>query len=65
MHTASVERTFSQLNFIKTDIRNRMSERTLDALLRIAVNGPSLEHFPVKDAAKLWALKKNRRLSVK
>ena len=65
MHTASVERTFSQLNLIKTDIRNGMSERTLDALLRIAVNGPSLENFPVKDAAKLWALKKNRRLSVK
>ena len=65
MHTESVERSFSQLNLIKMNIQNRMSERTLDALLRIAVNGPSLEHFPLKDAAKLWALKKNRRLSVK
>lgn len=62
IHTADVERTFSQLKLIKTRIRNRMNEKTLDALLRIAVEGPSIEQFPVADAVQLWASKRNRRL---
>lgn len=40
IHTADVERTFSQLKLIKTRTRNRMSEKTPDSLLRIAVEGP-------------------------
>ena len=37
IHTADVERTFSQLKLVKTRIRNRMNEMTLDVLLRIAI----------------------------
>ena len=37
IHTADVERSFSQLKLVKTRIRNRLKEDTLDALLRIAV----------------------------
>ena len=64
IHTADVERTFSQLKLIKTSIRNRMAEKTLDSLLRIVTEGPCIEEFPISDAVTLWAKKKNRRLSV-
>ncbi len=47
IQTADVERTFSQLKLIKTRIRNRMSENTLDSLLRIAIEGPPIAEFPV------------------
>ena len=62
IQTADVERTFSQLKIIKTRLRNRMKENTLDSLLRIAIEGPPTSEFPVADAVKLWAAKKNRRL---
>ena len=63
IQTADVERTFSQLKLIKTRVRNRMNEKTLDSLLRIAIEGPPITEFPVTEAVKLWAAKKNRRLS--
>ena len=62
IHSADVDRTFSQLKLIKTAVRNRMTEQTLDSLLRIIIEGPSVEEFPFRDAAILWASKKNRRL---
>ena len=65
IHTADVERTFSQLKLIKTRIRNRLAESTLDSLLRISIEGSSPEDYPFSDAVKLWAKKKNRRLSIK
>ena len=39
-----------------------MLEKTLDSLLRIVIEGPSLKEFPAKEAVMLWASKKNRRL---
>ena len=63
IHTADVERTFSQLKLVKTSIRNRMCEKTLDSLLRIATQGPKVEDYPINEAVTLWAKKKNRRLS--
>ena len=62
IHTADVERTFSQLKLIKTRTRNRMNEKTLDSLLRIVLEGPDVDKFPVADAVELWASKKNRRI---
>ena len=59
IHTADVEQTFSQLKLIKTTIRNRMNEKTLDSLLHIVIEGPDLCDFPVIEAVKLWATKKN------
>ena len=64
-HTADCERDFSNMKLIKTDIRNRMSENTLDCLMRISLEGPPLEKFPYERAVKLWASKKNRRYQVK
>lgn len=62
IHSSDAERTFSQLKLIKTNIRNRMIEKTLDALLRIAIEGPNVGDFPFSEAVTLWASKKNRRL---
>ena len=64
IHSADVERTFSQLKIIKSNIRNRMLEKTLDSLLRITTEGPKVNEFPFKDAVALWACKKNRRIKL-
>ena len=53
IHTADVERTFTQQKLIKTKTRNRMNERNLDSLLRIAIKGPDLNQFPL---AMLWSI---------
>ena len=50
------------LKLIKTRIRNRMKEKTLDSLLRVAIEGPAVEDFPIREAVALWARKKNRKL---
>ena len=63
VHTSDVERTFSQLKLVKTRIRNRMKEKTLNSLLRIILEGPDLKDFPFEEAIELWAKKKKRRIS--
>ena len=57
IHKADVERTFSQLKLIKTRIRNRLAESTLDSLLRISIEGSSPEDYPLSEAVELWARK--------
>ena len=37
-------------------------KKTLDSLLRVVIEGPPLESFPVAEAVQLWAKKKNRRI---
>lgn len=64
-HTADCERDFSRMGIIKTEIRNRLSEDSLDCLMRISINGPPSEEFPYSKAVKLWAQKKNRRYNVR
>ncbi len=64
-HTSDCERDFSQMKLIKTDIRNRMGEDTLDYLLRINIAGPPIEQFPFGKAVKLWPEKKDRRYKVR
>ena len=64
IHTADVEWTFSQLKLVKTRRRNRMNERTLDSLLRITIEGPHLDKFPVSDTVELWASVKNRHFFI-
>ncbi len=63
IHTADVERTFSQLKLTKTRVKNRMSEKILDSLLRILIEGPPTSEFAVSETVKVWAAKKNRRLT--
>ena len=61
-HTVDYERDFSQLNFVKTSLRNRMNQKTLDAIIRILGKGPSISEYPFQEAVRLWAERKNRRL---
>ena len=46
IHTADVERTFSQLKLIKTRIRNHLAESTLNSLLRISMKDHHLKIIP-------------------
>ena len=64
-HTADCERDFSRMKLIKSVIRNRMREDTLDSIMRITLEGPSIEQFPFHTAVRLWASKKDRRYRVK
>ncbi len=38
--TATVERTFSSMKLIKTRLRKRMGDGTLDSTMRICIEGP-------------------------
>ena len=60
IHTADVERTSSRLKLIKTRIRNRLAESTLDSLLRISIERSSPEDYPLSEAVELWARKKQK-----
>ena len=60
--TANCERGFSTMNRIKTDPRNRLKTFTLDMLIRLSSEGPSLETFD--SAVNVWAQKSKRRISV-
>ena len=62
-HTADCERDFSQLKFVKTTLRNRLKDKTLDSILRIVLEGSPVEEFPFPEAVKMWAKTKNRRLN--
>ncbi|KAF0498865.1 zinc finger protein [Gigaspora margarita] len=55
LSNAYVERVFSYQNNIKTKLRNRMSLKTLNDLLIISLNGPSLNLFDFEKAYDYWA----------
>ena len=40
--TATVERTFSSMKLIKTRLRSRMGDGTLDHAMRVCIEGPDL-----------------------
>ena len=58
-----LERVFSQLKLIKTNRRNSIKEDTLDHLVRINVEGPSLSDWDPTDAMQLWWRDKARRVN--
>ena len=62
VHTADVERDFSQMKLIKTYLRNKMNEQTLYSIMRIVIEEPTLKEFTFEEAVKMWAEKKNRRI---
>ena len=53
---AKVERFFSFMNRVKTDIRSSLGEKRINSLLRIAIDGPSIEEFDAKKAIDKWSL---------
>ena len=50
MSTADCERGFSTLQRVKTDLRNLLSNRILNCLLLISIEGPSPTDFPYDEA---------------
>ena len=64
MSTADCERGFSSLQRIKTDLRNQLSNRILNYLLLISIEGPSPTEFPYHEACDIWSGWRNRRISV-
>ena len=59
---AKVKRMFSRMNRVKSDWRNRLNRDTLDDLLRIGEDGPSLDDFDPNPAIDMWFTDKVRRL---
>ena len=47
---------------MQTDFKNRLKKKTLDKLIRLSSEGPSLEMFDYEAAVDLWASKSNRRI---
>ena len=62
---ASLERLFSHMNIVKTTVRNRLSNESLNSTLRIRVSGISVATFHttyLKKCVHYWYNAKNRRL---
>ena len=57
MVTATVERSFSQMKFVKTRLRNRLSDIILARLMRIVTEGPELTSV---NLMKFWMYIKNK-----
>ena len=63
---ASLERLFSQMILIKTTLRNRLTNDSLNSMLHINISGLSLQSFHDEHLEKYvnyWFNAKNRRLS--
>ena len=62
--TATVERSFSQMKFVKTRLRNRLSDINFARLMRIVIEGPELTSL---NLMKFWMYiykEPNRRIAL-
>ena len=57
-----VQRCFSQLKITKTNRRVGLGEDRLDQIVRIRIEGPTLEKWEPTNAVKLWWTDKTRRV---
>ena len=64
MSSVDCERGFSTLSRVKTDLRNRLANKTLNHLLMMAIEGLSPSDFPYELACDRWAAMRNRRINV-
>lgn len=63
--TATVERTFSSMKLIKTRLRSRMGESTLEHAMRICVEGPDqLPNQTLEEVIDHYKHAKKRRLAL-
>ena len=61
LNSVACERCFSCMGNIKTKIRNRLSNETLDGLLRIALKDiQELESLDLKSIYEIWSSKRKR-----
>ena len=53
--TASVERSFSQMKLIKTQLRNCLSESSVSHLMKIAIESPgTLTDSNLEEVVNIW-----------
>ena len=53
--TATCKRAFSIQNLIKTRVKNKLGSKNLEALLRVALEGPDEEYDGIiEDAIPIW-----------
>ncbi len=63
--TATVERSFSDMKLVKTRLRSRLSEETLDQAMRVCIEGPEkLSYRELETIVELWKNQKKRRLAI-
>ena len=63
--TATVERSFSTLKLVKTNLRNRLKDAMLDWCMRIAIEGPdSLSDEDITSIIRIWKEKKIGRILI-
>ena len=55
VHSADCERGFSALGRIKNKLRSRLTNKSLNSLLMISLNGPPLKDFNFQFALQKWA----------
>ena len=61
--TATVERSFSDMKLIKTRLRSRLGEETLNHTMRISIEGPDkLNSEDLDSIIQYWKKKKTRKL---
>ena len=52
--TATVERSFSDMKLIKTRLRNRLGEESLDQTMRICIEGPDTLNAVADPGSPIW-----------
>jgi len=62
--TASVERAFSAMNIIKTDLRNRMADEWLNDLLLCYIEKEIFRSIDAKEIKNTFQATKNRRIDL-
>ena len=62
--TANCERAFSTMKRVKTHLHNHLNTKTLDALLRIRIEGPDMFDFDFELALNNWAKLRNSRIKI-
>ena len=50
---------------IKTYVCNRMGQLTLDGLMRLAIEGPSVGEFPFDKAVRMWANRNKSEIKIR
>ncbi len=62
MHTADCETAFTQMDWIKSDIKNCLTTENLNNLLIINIYEPTCNEFNFELAYKFWCLAKAKRI---
>ena len=63
--TATVERSFSDMKLIKTRLRSRLGEETLNHTMRISIEGlDKLNSEDLNSIIQYWKEKKTRKLMI-